>query len=174
MKFCLVCRNTRLKKSNRETRMWLCERVLYVQYECNNCKRKYTYCVICMKLMDDKHEKHLIPAEPKTYARGVNIQNNDASYFYSSMVVTFGYYDPQLYLLKLHENFISNDFITRPFDYWYRVELTEKTKFTLLHNNYSCILCGMNYEAFPCRKLVNKHLKSCKGAKAMREGSLVN
>lgn len=72
---------------------------------------------------------------------------------------------PQLYLLRLNENFRCGYFNTYPSNYYRTDDMMREVKSIMFSGSYSCILCGMNYEAFPSKMLVKLHMKSCERAK---------
>lgn len=143
---------------------YICGAKMYGEWRC---KTEYEYCIICKEFIGNDYVIHRQETHSKDLSCEfdrvvVNCPDDVIRYFCDLIVSTLYNENPRLYLLKLNDNVNIN------IQEKYQINL-DKTKILneircrLFHNsnNYSCILCGMNYEAFPTQKMVTKHIKLC-------------
>lgn len=152
MKSCPKCSNYLKKIEPRDIACTYFEYAFCTYYKCHNCLNYYAYCNLCRILIDDLDvNKHgsMHPSQ-RDIARGAA----------DRYVGEFGWPIRDLFegVCELHPQF-----------YTMRVELPitieEINIEDFIHinccNNYSCALCGMDYDAFPNLKRVRHHLWVC-------------
>ncbi len=153
MKNCPDCRNTRLRKTFVFGN--------YKSYDCDTCEGIYQYCVICAELSGVSHES----AHSMTLGYE---ENNFVVNTSSKHVIDYSFYifrslfskNRQLYFLRL-----NNSISRKIFELYPTNEMFDEVTSIIFRGDYSCILCGMNYETFPSKMLVKLHMKSCERAK---------